>query len=95
MRVQLIEMSSHPEHRALTGDERQQMRRWLETWREAGVLLDEERWQRVRSLTDDEAWEQTESLFEMWEPGMSGDAGEGLVLQQNVFARAGARRSDR
>ena len=71
------------------------MRKWLETWREAGRLLDEERCQRIRSLTDDDAWEQTESLFKMWEPGMTGDAGEGLRLQQELFARARAPRPRR
>jgi hypothetical protein len=85
--------SSDP--RQITADERADMRKWLETWREAGRLLDEERWQRIRHLTDDEAWEQTESLFKMWEPGMTGDAGEGLLLQQDVFARARAPRPRR
>ena len=42
----------------------------------------------MRALTDDEAWDQAQGLFEMWEPDMSGDAGEGLILQQNVFVRA-------
>ena len=71
------------------------MRRWLETWREGGAVLEQERWQRVRALTDDEAWEEAQGLFEMWEPDMSGDAGEGLILQQNVFVRARAQRSGR
>jgi hypothetical protein len=64
------------------------MRRWLGTWRDASVLLEEERWQRVRALTDDQAWDEAQGLFEMWEPDMHGDAGEGLILHQIVFARA-------
>jgi hypothetical protein len=86
---------SSSERRPITADERAHMRKWLETWREAGRLLDEERCQRIRSLTDDDAWEQTESLFKMWEPGMTGDAGEGLRLQQELFARARAPRPRR
>jgi hypothetical protein len=81
--------------RQISADERAHMRKWLETWRGASRLLDDERWQRIRNLTDDEAWEQTESLFKMWEPGMTGDAGEGLRLQQDVFARARAPRRRR
>ena len=49
----------------------------------------------MRALTDDEAWDEAQGLFEMWEPDMSGDAGEGLILQQNVFVRARAQRSGR
>lgn len=85
--------SSRP--RPLTDAERAQMRQWLDTWRQAGPMLDEERWQRVRALSDDEAWEETQNLFAMWHAGMTGDAGEGLRLQQDVFARARFRRSPR
>lgn len=52
-----------------------------------GPLLETERRDRVAALTDDDAWRESQDLFQAWEPGMSGDSGEGLMLQQDVFAR--------
>lgn len=39
------------------------MRRWLDIWREAGPLLEEERWRRVAALTDDDAWRMAQDLL--------------------------------
>jgi len=62
-------------------------RQWLRNWREASAVLEHERWTRVRALDDDSAWEQAQALAALWEPGWTGDAGEGLLLQQALFAR--------
>ena len=70
------------------GHARAEIRRWLDTWRDAGAALDEERWRRVMGLTDEEAWAETVGLLSMWEPSWSGDAGEELLRHQDVFARA-------
>lgn len=72
---------------ALTDIEKTQMRQWLENWRRVGPLLEEERRQRVAALTDDDAWRESQGLLEWWDPAMTGDAGEGLLLQQAVFGR--------
>ena len=77
--------------RPLTGEERAQMRKWLDIWRETGPLLEEERWRRVAALTDDDAWRIAQDLLGMWESHMTGDGGEGLCLQQRVFDRARRR----
>jgi hypothetical protein len=66
--------------------------RWLENWKAAADVLENERWNRLRSLTDEAAWSETEALFALWEPDWTGDAGEGLILQQAVFIRAQRRR---
>jgi hypothetical protein len=71
-----------------------QGRRWLRDWQEAGAWLEHERWTHVRALDDDSAWDEAQALFALWEPGWEGDAGEGLLLQRDVFARA-AKRLDR
>jgi hypothetical protein len=70
---------------------RAEMKQWLDTWKRVGPILDAGRWARVRALTDEEAWRESEGLFQLWEPRMTGDAGEGLLCQQAVFARARRR----
>ena len=75
----------------LTDVEKTQMRQWLENWRRVGPLLEEERRQRVAALTDDEAWRESQGLLGWWDPAMTGDAGEGLLLQQAVFGRCNNR----
>jgi hypothetical protein len=69
-------------------ERRRQGLRWLESWRVASDRLERERWQHVRSLDEDAAWEEAQALFALVEPEWSGDAGEGLILQQDVFRRA-------
>lgn len=71
----------------LTEVEKTQMRQWLENWRRVGPLLEDERRQRVAALTDDDAWRESQGLLQGWESAMTGDAGEGLLLQQAVFGR--------
>ena len=76
---------------SLSDEEKGQMRQWLENWRSVGPLLERERRQRVAALTDDEAWRESQGLLEWWDPTMTGDAGEGLLLQQAAFARWNTR----
>lgn len=67
---------------------RERTRQWLENWRRVGPILDEERWSRVAALTDEDAWNEAQGLFATWtDPEFTGDAGEGLLLQQSVLAR--------
>jgi hypothetical protein len=73
--------------RVLSEDERDQMRRWLENWAHVGPILEAERRSRVAGLTDEEAWQESYALFQSWQLDMLGDSGEGLQLQQDVFAR--------
>jgi hypothetical protein len=75
------------------GERRRRGRAWLEAWSVAGPRLEDERWQHVAALDDDSAWEEAQALFALVEPEWSGDTGEGLVLQQNVFRRARAPRA--
>ncbi len=74
---------------------REQHRRWLENWKRVGPILEEERWQRLAAMTDEEAQRVTRDLLDLWQPGMKGDDGEGLLLHQRVFEiarrRAGRR----
>ncbi len=79
--------SSDAKLRTLDEHEREQMRRWLENWQRVGPLLEAERRERVAALTGDDAWDESQELFQAWQPEMTGDAGEGLLLQQDVFAR--------
>lgn len=84
---------AHSDPRTLDAPEREQMRRWLENWERVGPLLEAERRERVAALTDAGAWNEAQALLQAWQPDMAGDAGEGLLLQQDVFARC--RRSVR
>ena len=61
-------------------------KRWLTTWRDVGPVLQAERWQRLAAMTDDDARRATRWVLELWQPGWRGDDGEGLILQQRVFA---------
>ena len=73
--------------RVLDEHERDQMRQWLANWQRVGPLLEAERRERVAALTDDDGWNESEALFQAWQTWMTGDNGEGLLLQQDVFAR--------
>jgi hypothetical protein len=87
-----IEDVTHSDLRTLPDDEKACMRRWVENWRHVGPMLDDERRQRLAALTDEGAWLESQGLLQSWEPTMTGDAGEGLRLQQAVFVRWQCRR---
>jgi hypothetical protein len=74
-----------------TAERRRQGRQWLDRWRIAGERLERERWERVQALDDDTAWDEAQAMFALLEPDWPGDAGEGLLLQQQVFRRGRGR----
>jgi hypothetical protein len=51
-----------------------------------------ERWERVRVLSDEDAARDALRLFEPRQSDWPADDGEGLLLHQRVFARAGRSR---
>ena len=63
-------------------------KRWLDTWKRVGPILDAERWERLHTMTAADAQQASQNVLELWQPDWRGDDGEGLVLQQRVFARA-------
>jgi hypothetical protein len=69
---------STSEPRPLTVVERAQMRRWLETWRRAGPILEQERINRMRGLTELDAARIACDLWRLARPG-GGDDAEGLL----------------
>jgi hypothetical protein len=69
-------------------DTRAAMKRWLETWKRVGPILEAERWERLRTMTNAEAQQASQLVLELWQPDWHGDDGEALVLHQRVFARA-------
>lgn len=68
-----------------------EMRQWMDRWKVVGPLLDAERWARLVASSDDELRQQSQDLLSLWRPGISGDDGEALLLQQRAFALMGAR----
>jgi hypothetical protein len=64
------------------------MKRWLDNWAIAGPVLEQERWDRLRDMTPEECQTTTRRVWELWRPDWPSDDGEGLLLQQRVFARA-------
>lgn len=73
--------------RTLSEAERAHTRQWLAPWKRLGPILEAERRARIAALTDDEAWNESQDLLQAWQPEMTGDGGEGLLLQQNVFTQ--------
>lgn len=74
--------------RAMTDEERNQMRQWLDNWARTGPLLERMRWERLRGMSDEEARRDARLVWDLWQPDWPADNGEGLLLHQRVFARA-------
>lgn len=72
----------------LDAEGRAQAKRWLENWKRAGPLLEEERWNCVRALSDADAARDALRLFDLWQPDWPTDDGAELLLHQRVFERA-------
>lgn len=80
-----------PTREELDDHEREQMRRWLDTWAHVGAILEAERWARLQVMTDDEARRDARLVWEFWRPDWPTDEGEALLLHQRVFARGRSR----
>ncbi len=78
--------------RQIPADERARMKQWLDNWKRLGPILEQERWDRVKALTDADAARDASRLFDLWQPDWPTDEGQGLLLHQQVFARARNRR---
>jgi hypothetical protein len=72
-------------------DTRAHIKRWLDGWRHAGRVLDQERSDALVAMTDGGARQAAQRLFELWQHDWPSDEGEALLLQQRVFARAKRR----
>jgi hypothetical protein len=72
--------------RHLTDDERAQMRRWLEIWRETGPWLERERVNGLRLLTEADA---ARIACDLWllVPSGGGDDAEGLLPMKEVLRK--------
>lgn len=79
---------SKPVSAALDAKTRAEGKRWLETWKRVGPILEQERWDRVVAMTDADARQAATWLFELWQADWPTDEGEELLLHQRVFARA-------
>ena len=62
------------------------MRQWVDHWKVVGPILEAERWARLLATSEDDLRRQSLDLLALWQPGGAGDDGEGIVLQQRVFA---------
>ena len=72
-------------------DVRAGLKRWLDTWKVTGALLEQERAERLARMTDEEARQQTRDLFALWRPFPLDDMGVELVTQQGWFMVASRR----
>lgn len=68
--------------------DRVEMKRWLDDWAQAGPRLERERWKELSAMTDEDARRIAGQVLALWQPEWPTDEGEGLLLQQRVFARA-------
>ena len=64
------------------------MKRWLDTWRVTGPLLEQERAERLARMTEAEAQELTRDVLALWRPSEVDDMGAELVTQQRWFMAA-------
>ena len=68
------------------------MRKWVETWIEAGQALDAVKRRELEAMTDEDVRNQVSALFTGWSPSDIAQVMEsGLVQQQRWFARAHRR----
>jgi hypothetical protein len=72
----------------LDAEGRAQAKRWLDTWKRVGPILEQERWARLAAMTEAEAQRASQLVLELWQPDWHGDDGEEILLHQRVFARA-------
>lgn len=82
---------SGPPLSATSVEAKAEMRRWVDRWKVVGPLLEAERWARLLASSDAELRQQSQDLLALWQPGVAGDDGEAIVLQQRTFARLRAR----
>jgi len=73
-------------------DVRTGLKRWIDTWKVTGPLLEQERAERLARMTLQELQEATRSLLDLWRPEWTADDGQGLLLHQIVFALARQKR---
>jgi len=69
-------------------DVRAGLKRWIDTWKVTGPLLERERAERLGRMTPQELQEATRNLLDLWRPEWRTDQAEGLLLQQHVFGLA-------
>ena len=72
-------------------EEKAATRRWLEQWRTVGPMLAQERWSRLAARSDADLLQDSRDLLSFWQPDLTGDDGEAIVIQQRVFSRLHAR----
>ncbi|OFW01827.1 MAG: hypothetical protein A3I61_05640 [Acidobacteria bacterium RIFCSPLOWO2_02_FULL_68_18] len=72
-------------------DVRAGLKRWLDTWKVTGPLLEQERAGRLAAMSPQELQEATRSLLDLWQPAWTGDDGQGLLLHQRIFGLARAK----
>ncbi len=79
--------SGHPPlPSGLTAEAKAEMRQWVDRWKVVGPILEAERWARLLATSEDDLRRQSLDLLALWQPGVAGDDGEAIVLQQRAFA---------
>lgn len=73
-------------------DVRAGLKRWIDTWRETGPLLEQERAERLAAMSAQEVQSATRSLLDLWRPEWTVDEGQALLLHQRVFGLARTKR---
>jgi len=68
-------------------DEREKLRRWVETWKEAGPLLEAIRRREIREADNLQVLESLESAFNYAVRSMPPRTSSGLVEMQACFAK--------
>jgi hypothetical protein len=67
-------------------DSRAAVKRWVDTWKRIGPILDAERWNRLAVMTDRQRASIALDLLSLWQPDRPGDDAGGLIRVQRAFA---------
>jgi len=65
----------------------EEMRQWMQQWREAAIYLDEVKRDELANMTDEEGWRAIEQIQSMPAGWRNPAAICGLIEQQALFAK--------
>lgn len=66
---------------------RTQVKQWADNWKRVSPILEAERWARLEAMTDEEATTIAVELLSLYQSGVPGDDGEGVLAIQSAFSK--------
>jgi hypothetical protein len=66
---------------------REELRQWVQQWRETGIALEEVKRDELANMTEEEGWRAIEHSQSVWGAWREPAAVCGLIEQQALFAK--------